>query len=62
MEHAATNPSKFIQHGGPFLRLAWDPRISILDYSTTNMEVRISFFFHEIGSLVDKSFEGLIKL
>jgi hypothetical protein len=49
------------QHGGSFLRLAWDPRISVLDNST-DTEVRAIFCFHEIGSLVEKFFEGLIEL
>jgi hypothetical protein len=50
------------QHGGSFLRLAWDPGISVLDSSTTDTKARASFFFHEIGSLVEKFFEGLIEL
>jgi hypothetical protein len=39
------------QCGGFFIRLAWDPEISILDDSTTDTEVRANFFFHDIGSL-----------
>jgi hypothetical protein len=50
------------QHGGSFLRLAWDPGISVLDSSTADTEARASFFFHEIGSLVEQFFEGLIEL
>jgi hypothetical protein len=46
------------QHGGPFLRLAWDPRISVVDSSTADMEVRANFFFHEIGSLKSSSLMG----
>jgi hypothetical protein len=33
------------QHGGSFLRLAWDPGISIVDSSTTDTEARASFSF-----------------
>jgi hypothetical protein len=44
------------------MRLAWDPRISVLDSSTADMEARANFFFHEIGSLVEQFFEGLIEL
>jgi hypothetical protein len=50
------------QHGGSFLRLAWDPGISVLDSSTTDTKTRVSFCFHEIGSLVEQFFEGLIEL
>jgi hypothetical protein len=50
------------QHGGSFLRLSCDPGISILDYSTADIEARVSFLFHEIGSLVEKFFEGSIEL
>jgi hypothetical protein len=32
------------QHGGPFLRLAWDPGISVLEFSANGTEARISFF------------------
>jgi hypothetical protein len=32
------------QHGGPFLRLAWDPGISILDSSTADTETVMSPF------------------
>jgi hypothetical protein len=50
------------QHGGSFLRLAWDPGISVLDSSTTDTETRVNFCFHEISSLVEQFFEGLINL
>jgi hypothetical protein len=50
------------QHGGSFMRLAWDLGISVLDSSTANTEARANFFFHEIGSLVEKFLEGLIEL
>jgi hypothetical protein len=42
------------QHGGSFLRLAWDPRISVLNSSTTDTETRVSSCFHEIGSLTEQ--------
>jgi hypothetical protein len=45
------------QHGGSFLIISWDPRISAAD-----TEVRSSFYFHEIGSLVEHFFEELIEL
>jgi hypothetical protein len=41
------------QHGGSFLRLAWDLGIPLLDYSIADTEARVSFFFQEIGSLVE---------
>jgi hypothetical protein len=50
------------QHGGSFLRLAWDPRISILDSSTINTKTRVSSCFNEIGSLTKQFFKGLIEL
>jgi hypothetical protein len=34
----------------------------VLDNSTDDTEERVSFFFHDIGSLVEKFFEGLIEL
>jgi hypothetical protein len=49
------------QHGGFFLRLAWDLGISILDSSIVDTEARASLCFHEIGSLVEQLFEGLIE-
>jgi hypothetical protein len=33
------------QHGGSFLRLAWDPGISVLDSSTIDTDERASFSF-----------------
>jgi hypothetical protein len=50
------------QHGGSFLRLAWDPGISVLDSSTTDTEARASFFFHEIGSLAEQFLEGIDRV
>jgi hypothetical protein len=50
------------EHGGSFLRLAWDPHISVLDSSTVDTEVRANFGFHEIGSLVENFLEGSIEL
>jgi hypothetical protein len=50
------------QHGGSFLRLSWDLGISLLDNSATNTETRVGFCFHEIGSLAEQFFEGLIEL
>jgi hypothetical protein len=50
------------QHGGSFLRLAWDPGISVLDSPTADTEARASFFFHEIGFLVEQFFGVLIEL
>ena len=44
------------------MRLPWDPRISIVDSLAVDTEERASFFFHEIGSLVDNFFKGLIEL
>jgi hypothetical protein len=50
------------QHGGSFLRLAWDPGISVLVSPIADTEIGASIFFHEIGSLVEQYFEGLIEL
>jgi hypothetical protein len=50
------------QHGGSFLRLSCDSRISVLDNPTSDTEVRASFFFHEIGFLVEKFVGVLIEL
>jgi hypothetical protein len=41
------------QRGGSFLRIAWDPGISVGDSATVDMEARASFFSHEIGSLAE---------
>jgi hypothetical protein len=48
------------QHGGSFLRLDLDPKISILDNSVADTEARASFFFHDIGYPIEQFFEGLI--
>jgi hypothetical protein len=50
------------QHGGSFLRIYWDPRISVGDSATVNMEAKASFFFHEICSLEEQFFDGLVYL
>jgi hypothetical protein len=50
------------QHGGSFMRLAWDPVISILVSPIADTEIGSNIFFHAIGSLVEKCFEGLIEL
>jgi hypothetical protein len=50
------------QHGGSFLRIAWDPGISVGDSATVDTEVRASFFLHEIGSLAEQFLDGLIEL
>jgi hypothetical protein len=50
------------QHGGSFLRLAWDPGISILDGSVADTKARASFCFREIGCLAEQFLEGLIEL
>jgi hypothetical protein len=49
------------QRGGSFLRIAWDPEISVGDSATVDMEVRASFFLHEIGSLAEQFLGGLIS-
>ena len=50
------------QPSGLFLRLTWDPGISLLDNLVANIEVAASVYFHEIGSLVGQSFERLSEL
>jgi hypothetical protein len=51
------------QRNGSFLRrIAWDPRISIGDNATVDMEARAIFFSHEIGSLAEHYIDDLIKL
>ena len=50
------------QHGGSFLRIAWDPKISVRDSVVVDMERRDSFFLHDIGSLAEQFLDGLIKL
>jgi hypothetical protein len=50
------------QHGGTFLRLARDPRISVVDNSAADTEARAIFFFHEVGCLVENFFEWLTEL
>jgi hypothetical protein len=36
--------------------------ISVLDSSTSNTKTRVGFYFHEIGSLAEHLYEGLIEL
>jgi hypothetical protein len=50
------------QHDESFLRIAWDPRISVRDSATTDTEARAIFFSHDIGSLAEQYIDGLIKL
>jgi hypothetical protein len=40
------------QHGGSFLRLAWDPGITLFGSSTTGEDERDSFYFQECTPLV----------
>jgi hypothetical protein len=55
-------------HGGSFLRLAWDPGITLFGSSTTDKDERASFYFQEftpvvhwIGFLEEKFSEGLTE-
>lgn len=50
------------QHGGLFLRFAWDPGIAILDNSVAGIEGRTSSCLHEFGSIVEQLVEGLSEL
>jgi hypothetical protein len=50
------------QHGGSFMRITWDPGISIGDSVVVDIEVRASFFSHEVGSLVEQYIDELIEL
>jgi hypothetical protein len=50
------------QRGGSFLRIAWDPRISVGDSVAIDMEERSNFSSHEIGSLTEQYIGGLINL
>jgi len=43
------------------MRLSWDPGILVLFNSTADTERGASIFFHEIGSLLEKCFEGFIE-
>jgi hypothetical protein len=39
------------QRGGSFMRISWDPRISVGDNVVVDTEVRANFCSHEVGSL-----------
>ena len=50
------------QHGGSFLRIAWDPRILVGDSVTVDTKARAIFFSHDTSSLIEKYIYGLIEL
>jgi len=50
------------QHGCFFLRIVWDPGISVGYNAVVDTEARATFFLHEIGSLVEQFLDALIEL
>jgi hypothetical protein len=47
---------------GSFLRIAWDPWISVGYSATVDTKARASFFLREIGSIEKQFLDGLIEL
>ena len=41
------------QHGGIFLRFAWNPWILVLESTSTDIEARSSSLFNEFGSIIE---------